>query len=1007
MLLSVTKSVICPIVVGRALHLATLKEFIAGAQQSRGMTLILSGEAGIGKSRLVAEAKILATTMGLTVLQGRCFESDSKIPYAPLLDLLRSVFAAYSSRELTELLSPYATALIKLLPELAILWPELTLAAPIDPEQEKRRLAQVLTQFFIAYASPLLIVIEDLHWCDDTSLEFLLYLARRLSNHPIALLLTYRSDETHVALERCLASLQRERLAHELGLEPLTPTNMNEMLCAIFEQSRPVHPEFNKTLYTLTNGNPFFIEEILKALVTEGDIYFEQGIWTRKPLSELRIPRTLQDAVQRRIEKLGKSARVALTFATAIGQRFDFTLLAAVTQQSEDALLKIIRELVDSQLIVEESADHFVFRHALTRKAIYDQLLERERRPYHRLIAESLERLYAGQIDRAADCAYQFHAAGIWEKALLYAQQAGERAQQLHAPRAAAENFTLAIAAVQALATHPYAPADPQITSLVALYYARGKAYDLLGEFIEAEADYIRAVELAHNSQDAISEWQSLLSLGFLYSRRDYAQAHLYLQRALALVRTIQQPALLGETLNRLGNWYANCGQPERAIPYHHEALALFQANDDKRGLAATLDLLGSMHLLNADSIAAARCYTEAIKLLRELGDDIALSSALAMNNMTRGSYLSEAVVSLSGTTVGCVREGEESLRLARRSSSPPVIAYSLLQFAFCLGARGDFDRTLDLGRECLAISTEQEHTHFLAAINYVLGSLYLDFLAFEQAKQYFAVGLPFAQSVGSPIMMGMLSGGMALALIACRELADVEIVLDGVHFPPAELHHPGIRITYLARAEYYFALGKPQIALDLTQQLIASTPNVATGGIIPRLWRLKAACLIALKQTDEAEVLLREASQVAREQGLLHNLWRSEVALGNIFRLRSQRHQAEQHYGQASAVIQTLAQKISDDSIRTCFVERATSLIPAFPTLSPAQVEKAAFNGLTPRERDVATLLAQGLSNKAIATKLVLSERTVEKHIENVMGKLGFTSRAQAAVWAAEHGLR
>src|SRR5690349_8353356 len=124
----------------------------------------------------------------------------------------------------------------------------------------------------------------------------------------------------------------------------------------------------------------------------------------------------------------------------------------------------------------------------------------------------------------------------------------------------------------------------------------------------------------------------------------------------------------------------------------------------------------------------------------------------------------------------------------------------------------------------------------------------------------------------------------MALALIACHELADAEVVLDSTPLPNGPLRHPGVRTNCLARAELHLARGEAQRALDLLDKLTSSAPNVATGGVIPRLWRTRADCLITLRRTDEAEVLLNEASRVAREQGLLHNLWRSEVALGKLF---------------------------------------------------------------------------------------------------------------------------
>ncbi len=145
-------------------------------------------------------------------------------------------------------------------------------------------------------------------------------------------------------------------------------------------------------MYTLTEGNPFIIEELLKSLIEAGDIFDEQGRWKRKELRELHIPRSVRDAVQQRTAHLSESARQVLHLAAVAGRHFDFALLQELTQQDEAQLLRLIKELMAAQLVVEESAEQFAFRHALTRQAVYGQLLVRERKALHRTIAETFER---------------------------------------------------------------------------------------------------------------------------------------------------------------------------------------------------------------------------------------------------------------------------------------------------------------------------------------------------------------------------------------------------------------------------------------------------------------------------------------------------------------------------------------------------------------------------------------------------------------------------------------
>jgi predicted ATPase len=206
------------------------------------------------------------------------------------------------------------------------------------------------------------------------------------------------------------------------------------MLSAIFELRRSVFTVLPLTqgdlldaLYALTEGNPFLVEELLKSLIEAGDIVYEHGYWQRKEAGEWHIPRSVQDAVDLRTAQLSEGARQVLSLAAVAGRHFDFALLQALTKHDEAQLLRLLKELIAAQLLVEESAERFAFRHALTRQAVTAQLLGRERKALRRTIAETLEHLYASSIEaHSADLAYHFFEAGAWEQALLYGQRAGE-----------------------------------------------------------------------------------------------------------------------------------------------------------------------------------------------------------------------------------------------------------------------------------------------------------------------------------------------------------------------------------------------------------------------------------------------------------------------------------------------------------------------------------------------------------------------------------------------------
>jgi len=1006
MVLSPNKPIVCPVLIGRAADLTALHVLVDQAKRGEGQVVLISGEAGIGKSRLAAEAKTYATAQGFLLLQGQCFPTDRSCPYAPLLDLLRSHFATSSPEQVAKEMGSLASALSPLLPDLLPLPSDLPPLPPLAPEHEKRRLFASLAHLFLRPTTkqPALLIVEDLHWSDQTSLDFLHSLARRCAASPLLVLLTYRSDEVHPSLSHFLAQLDRERLARECALAPLSRSEVSAMLYAIFALRRSVFtvPRFMQgdlldAMYGLTEGNPFFIEELLKSLIEVGDIFYEQGRWERKELRELHIPRSVQDAVELRTAHLSESARQVLNLAAVAGRHFDFALLQELTQQDEAQLLRLIKELIAAQLVVEESAEQFAFRHALTRQAVYTQLLARERKALHRTIAETLERLYASSIEaHLAELASHYSLAGVWEQALAYGQRAGEQAQGLYAPQAATLHFTRALDAASHLSLTPAA----------SLYRARGLAYETQGDFERARADHETALQLAHEASDRQGQWQALLDLGLLWAGRDYAQAGDYYQRALALARTMDDPAALAHSLNRLGNWYLNAEQPQEALRCHQEALATFQALSDRRGKASTLDFLGMASLLSGDLLQSAVYNQQAIVLFRELDDRQRLISSLVTLMLCGGHYQNDTEVPAAVGFAELLHQGELALKIAGEIGQRSDEAYTLIHMAMCLGPRGEYARALEGAQRGLTIAEEIEHRQWVTAGHRTLGALYLDLLALSEAQQHLEQALALAQEIGSRFWTRIVSGFLALVSLAQHDVTRAESLLNAALGPDDPTQTVGQRLVWYARAELALARNDLPLALHITDQLLASAANISEERVIPRLWKLRGEALVALHQEAEAEKMLRAAQDAAHTQGLRPSLWRIAIDLGKLYQAELRDEEAALAFATAQELIEDLAASIPDTSLRDHFLHKASELIPGQEPLSPRRAAKKAFGGLTEREREVAALIAQGKSNREIAEILVVNYRTIEKHIENILSKLGFASRAQIAVWAAEKGL-
>ncbi len=1005
-----SQSVICPVLVGRDAQLRVLHAAIERAGGGAGGVVLVSGEAGIGKSRLIAEAKrhASASGTGMRAVQGTCFEPDRSLPFAPFLDLLQSWCLAPLPDALIDDLQAFAPDLLKLVPDLASIFPGCAAAARLDPEQEQRRLFQALTHSFtrLAAGSPLLLVIEDVHWADDTSLALLLQLARRIGDQRILLLISYRVDEVGPQLAHLLAELDRQRLATELALMPLAPTDVAEMLRATFAGQRSVTLGFLHRLYQLTDGNPFYVEEVIKSLFTDEPraTPAEQTMWDHVPLSALRVPRGVQDVIQRRMARVGPVARDVLGTAAVVGQRFRFDTILALAELDEHALIRAMKELIAAQLIVELSEERFQFRHALTRQAIYANLLARERRALHRAVADTLLCLSTDGADPPIpELAYHFYAAGAWRQALDYAQQAAEQAVALYAPREAIEHFARAIDAAERLrgdSAHTAADVPPSAL-LARLHARRGECHETLGAFEDALSDYECALTIAEREGDRAAMWQTQIQLGMLWAGRDYAQSAARYERALALAREMDDPRLLGHSLNRIGNWRLNAAQPRDAVRLHREALAIFERVHDAPGMATTFDLLGMASYHTADLPASADYYTRAIAQLRALDDRQSLISSLSLLSARGGNLdLDPLAVGPSAAAAG-VRAGEEAVRLAREIDWRAGEAFARFMLGMAAGARGDYALALEHGQTALAIAEAIEHRQWMTAAHRLLGHLHLDLLSLGDAQHHLERALALARAIDSSFWIQSVSSFLASTYILCGVTHQADTLLAAAGVPEATVETLGQQLIVRARIELALANHDPARALALVEGARAAGPPPGA-----RLELLRAAALVAARRHAEAEVHLLALRERIDATGLRPLTWRVEQQLGALYRIIGRRGKADRSFQRARSSAAELVANLLDARLRAAFLEGVVRQCLAPASRARGDTASSASGGLTPREREVATLIGRGLSNGEIADALYVGKRTIETHISGIYRKLGYTSRTEIALWIVETGL-
>jgi tetratricopeptide (TPR) repeat protein len=524
---------------------------------------------------------------------------------------------------------------------------------------------------------PSLVIVEDVHWADEASLDLLLHLARSAPTRPLLLLLTMRGEDVGPSVIDFRGTLERRRLITELVLEPLDREGVEAMISYILgdtPRSRMI-----ETILGLTEGNPFFAEELARTVVASNGGRLEHGA--------VGVPRTVQDAVQRRVHRLGEPARHTLQVAAVAGRRFDFALLQSVVGIDERDLLSIVRELVAAHLVVEDTDDRFAFRHALSRQAVYSDLLGRERRALHMDVLGALEQLGEDTGTPAwEELSYHAYAAGAWAKTITYASQAGQRALRMHAPRAAIEHFGRAVEAAQKLGQSP----APEVLR------GRGQGHHSLGAFESARADYEAALAAAIASGEQHVAWESLVDLNLLWSARDYAIAGEYSERSLAAAYELKDNSCIARSLDRVGNWHMNTGRVRQALAYQQEALEVLESLGDRRGVADTLNLLG-MTSAFVDSEQSAAYFQRAIPLAREFDNRQDLVTALVMRVLASGFYYGDTFAPAPPNAVQSELDAQEAVGLAQAIDWPAGESFARWELALWYGVHGQYARAFEL----------------------------------------------------------------------------------------------------------------------------------------------------------------------------------------------------------------------------------------------------------------------------------------------------------------------
>ncbi|MFQ6057383.1 MAG: tetratricopeptide repeat protein [Anaerolineae bacterium] len=736
--------------VGREEEYTRLAGYLEEARRSRGRLVFVVGEVGIGKTRLVQEV-IQEAGPDIHLLMGRCYESQVMEPYQPLVDALRSVLPAIDLDALS-ISHLWLREVSRLVPELGERLPHLPLNVPLDAAQERSRLFEGVTQFLIGLSRqrPTILFLDDLHWADPATLQLLHYLTRNLARQRVLLLGAYRSEEAQEPLTSLVRNLRQEGLLSIITLDRLPLEAVTAMIRGMAGMTTGGE-KFSRRIYSQTEGNPFFIIEVIRSLFEEGLLRQDEHGWTTDwqdfvtEYAQLPIPASVRDVIQSRLDRLDEGARQALETAAVTRHQFYFSTIKQASGQKEEEALDAFDRLLGAQLIREVEVgvrgSKYEFSHELIREVACQSMSGARRQRLHQRVGETLEAEYQDRLDEVVDrLAYHFTQGGVRDKALTYSIRAGDKARTLYANEKAIEHYQRALQLAE------------EAEDLSTIYEGLGDVYTLLGKHELAVQSYQAVLDCNGSRLGKRRAAEIQRKIGRVYERSgqyDLALSHLLAGKeilatdgpSLEMARLDDGRALIYIRQGRYGEAIELCEHNLAAIE------RLTQGGDGRRELAWAYNTLGSAYLYQGHYQQAIEHFQRSLALKEELGD--ALGRATLYNNLGVVHYY-------RGDYDQANRYYQRGFEIKKKIGDIYGLAISCTNLGLILYHRRDYAQALQHLSEAVRICQDIEAEWLLPEAHRIMAQVYLALGDVAQAQAHGQTALEIAERLGNEVFVGV-----------------------------------------------------------------------------------------------------------------------------------------------------------------------------------------------------------------------------------------------------------